>query len=99
MVDLVVDDLPDRALAEVLGARARKRAVEIGPDRPACARVRELVAAPALADEELLAVPDVRAAALGEAGLADAAAARGQQRHDPYENQWRCERPQRYAGG
>src|SRR5262249_5602697 len=98
VVDLVVDDLSDRALLEMLHPWAGERAVEVGADGPARARVGQRVAAPALADEQLLAAPDIRAAALGEPGLADAAAARGQQRRDPEDNQWRRERPQRLRG-
>src|SRR5205823_10669845 len=44
MVDLVVDDLLDRALPKMLFLRAGEGTVQIGADRPARSRVRKTVA-------------------------------------------------------
>src|SRR5919199_4059209 len=75
VVDLVVDDLLDRALAEVLLAYPCECTVEIWPLLALRSGVLEPVAAAAALHEELLALTEV--AALRDARLAAAGAERG----------------------
>src|SRR4051812_23288471 len=72
VVDLVIDHLSDRAQPEVLRPRAGEGAVEVRADRPGRPGVRQLVAAAALRDEELLPLRDIPA--LGDPRLAGATA-------------------------
>ena len=82
VLDLLVDDVPDRALLVAVRTRLGERIVEVRPDRPCRSRGSERVAARALtfAEEELLAVLDVGCS------FRDAACAAGRQgdrEHDP----------------
>src|ERR671931_2879551 len=84
VVDLVVDDLLDRAQPEVLSTITGERSDEIEPRRSLYSRVREAMAAAAFRDEELLPLGNI--AAFGDSRLSGAATGRQSRNPDSEES-------------